>query len=204
MRTTQFQKKLVIIDNYDSFTFNLAQYLGELGCDPLVFRNDKVDLEKLKGLDPGALVISPGPGTPVEPRYFGLSLEILKELSPKVPTLGVCLGHQGIAVAFGGKIQGAPTLYHGKTAEIEHTREGVFAGIPSPFKAARYHSLIIDSDSLTSDIRITARGPEGEIMAVQHEIYPIYGVQFHPESILTSYGKRFLKNFLDLAGSEAK
>ncbi len=194
--------RLVVIDNYDSFTFNLVQYLGELDCDPLVVRSDQLDLSELRDLRPGALVISPGPGTPNDARFFGLSLRVLRQLSPSVPTLGVCLGHQGIAVASGGKIAPAPTLFHGKTSDISHDEKGIFAGIPNPFTAARYHSLIIDPRSLPPQLQVTARGPEGEIMAIKHQEYPIYGVQFHPESILTEHGRRILNNFLNLARSD--
>lgn len=202
--TNPLEKGIVVIDNYDSFTFNLVQYLGELGYDPPVFRNDRIDLDKLRKLDPTGLVISPGPGTPSEPAYFGLSLKVLQRLSPTVPTLGVCLGHQGIAVAFGGKVTRAETLYHGKTTEVHHSEKGVFDGIPNPLRGARYHSLIIDPKSVPSELVVTARGPEQEIMGIKHESYPIYGVQFHPESILTEHGKAVLGNFLNLTKGETK
>ncbi len=195
-------KKLVVIDNYDSFTYNLVQYLGELGRDPLVFRNDGLELEELKNLKPEGLVISPGPGRPDDTRYFGLSLNALRELSPSVPTLGVCLGHQGIGVVFGGGIQPAGDLLHGKTSRISHDGQGVFAGVPDPFTAARYHSLALAPDSLSEEVRVTARTPGGEIMGVRHENYPIHGVQFHPESILTDHGKIILKNFLGVMKDE--
>lgn len=195
-------KKLVVIDNYDSFTYNLVQYLGELGRDPLVFRNDEIDIEELRNLNPEGLVISPGPGRPDERRYFGLSLKALKEISPAVPTLGVCLGHQGIGVAFGGCIKSARILRHGKTSLINHDGQGVFAELPDPFTAARYHSLAISPGSLPEVIKVTARTPEGEIMGIRHDNYPIYGVQFHPESILTDHGKLILKNFLGVIHDE--
>lgn len=198
------KRRIVVIDNYDSFTYNLVQYLGELDCDPLVFRNDEIELAELKELLPAALVISPGPGTPADSRYFGLSLTVLKELSPRIPTLGVCLGHQGVAAAFGGEIVGARRLFHGKTSEIWHNQDGLFAGIPDPFPAARYHSLVIDSDSLPDELEVTAWGPDDQIMGIRHEEYPIYGVQFHPESILTENGKDILKNFLNLSRGDIR
>ena len=195
---------LIVIDNYDSFTYNLVQYLGELGQDPLVFRNDEIDLTELKGLNPKSFVISPGPGTPEDTRYFGLSPKVLKHLSPEIPTLGVCLGHQGLAAAYGGKITGARELFHGKTSEIRHDQKGVFAGLPTPFRAARYHSLIVDPEDLPDELEVTAWGPGDQIMGIRHSDYPIYGVQFHPESILTENGKDLLKNFLNLSRSETK
>ena len=199
-RANDSRGRLVVIDNYDSFTYNLVQYLGELGRDPLVFRNDEVGLTELKDLSPSALVISPGPGTPEDTRYFGLSMSILEGLSPHIPTLGVCLGHQGIAVAYGGRVVAAGELLHGKTSNIRHDRQGVFRGIPVGFTAARYHSLTIDPSSLPEELEVTAWGPEGQIMGIRHSKYPIYGVQFHPESILTEYGKDLLLNFLNLSG----
>ena len=199
-----YRDRLVVIDNYDSFTYNLVQYFGELGYDPLVFRNDQIELDQLKELKPSYLVISPGPGTPEDSRYFGLSLRVLKSLSIKIPTLGVCLGHQGIAAAYGAKIIQAPELFHGKTSKIYHNKTGIFSGIKTPFTAARYHSLIIDKESITSELEITAWGPDEQIMGVRHLRYPIYGVQFHPESILTENGKELLNNFLNLSGGEAK
>ena len=202
--TSAKERRIVVIDNYDSFTYNLVQYLGELDCDPLVFRNDEIELAELKDLLPTALVISPGPGTPADSRYFGLSLTVLKELSPRIPTLGVCLGHQGVAAAFGGKIVGARRLFHGKTSEIRHNQNGLFGGIPDPFPAARYHSLVIDSDSLPDELEVTAWGPDDQIMGIRHAEYPIYGVQFHPESILTENGKDILKNFLNLSRGDIR
>jgi len=198
------ENRVVVIDNYDSFTYNLVQYLGELDRDPLVFRNDEIDLAELNSLQPASLVISPGPGTPDDSRYFGLSEKVLQELSPRIPTLGVCLGHQGIAAAFGGRIVPAGELLHGKTSKIRHDRQGIFSGIPLPFTAGRYHSLIIDPESLPDQLEVTARGPAGEIMGIRHSNYPIYGVQFHPESILTENGKKILNNFLNLTRSETR
>lgn len=202
--TNTVTENIVVIDNYDSFTFNLVQYLGALGYDSRVFRNDRVDLDELKKLHPLGLVISPGPGIPTDPRYFGLSLKVIKQISPLLPTLGVCLGHQGVAVAFGGRIRKARTLYHGKTTPISHHKKGIFEGIPEPMVAARYHSLIVDPRSFPSELQVTARGPEGEIMGLRHRTYPIYGVQFHPESILTEDGKSILVNFLNLAKGERR
>ena len=205
MKTKDVKKeRIVVIDNYDSFTYNLVHYLGELDCDPLVFRNDEIGLKELKELRPVSLVISPGPGTPEESRYFGLSLSILKNLSPEIPTLGVCLGHQGVAAAYGGKIVGAPELFHGKTSEISHDEKGIFRGIPVPFTAARYHSLMVDPGSLPDELIVSAWGPDGQVMGIRHSKYPIYGVQFHPESILTENGKDVLENFLNLSRSETK
>ncbi|MFB6291323.1 MAG: aminodeoxychorismate/anthranilate synthase component II [Candidatus Bipolaricaulia bacterium] len=203
MQTTNIsEEKLVIIDNYDSFTYNLVQYLGELDLDPLVFRNDEIELVELEELQPASLIISPGPGTPEDSRYFGLSLTVLKQLSPAIPTLGVCLGHQGIAIAYGGNIIGAPRLFHGKTSKIHHNQTGIFKGIPDPITAARYHSLVVDPDSLPRKLEVTARAPNGQIMGMRHVNYPIYGVQFHPESILSQHGKAILKNFLSLSRSD--
>lgn len=194
--------RFTVIDNYDSFTFNLVQYLGELGRDPLVFRNDELKLDQLEELQPKGIIISPGPGRPEKTRYFGLSLEILRQLSLEVPTLGVCLGHQGAGFAFGGQVVNAREINHGKTSMVNHDRKGVYQGVPNPFKAARYHSLALNPESLPEELEITARTPEGEIMGIRHVNYPIYGVQFHPESVLTEHGKEILHNFLKLTGSE--
>jgi len=202
--TNTEERRIVVIDNYDSFTYNLVQYLGELDCDPLVFRNDRIKLVELKKLRPLSLIISPGPGTPEDSRYFGLSMTVLKELSPSIPTLGVCLGHQGIAAAYGGQIVGSQKLFHGKTSDIYHDKRGIFAGIPEPFSAARYHSLVIDPDSIPDEIEVTARGPDNQIMGIRHAEYPIYGVQFHPESILTENGKDILENFLNLSRGDIR
>lgn len=194
--------RFLVIDNYDSFTFNLVQYLGELGRDPLVFRNDELKLEELKALQPEGIIISPGPGRPEKSRYFGLSLEILRQVSPEVPTLGVCLGHQGAGFAYGGKVVNARKINHGKTSMVNHDQQGVYQGLPNPFKAARYHSLALNPGSIPEELKITARTSEGEIMGIRHTNYPIYGVQFHPESVLTDQGKKILHNFLKITGSE--
>lgn len=183
---------IAVIDNYDSFTYNLVQYLGELGADVRVFRNDSVTLEELERLHPTHIVISPGPGVPSE---AGLSGEIICRFGPTTPVLGVCLGHQCIGEVFGGQVVRAPRLMHGKTSPIYHYDGDLFQGVPSPFEATRYHSLIV-SEPLPGDLVATAFTREGELMGLRHKTYPIYGVQFHPESILTPYGKQILRNFL--------
>lgn len=188
---------ILMIDNYDSFTYNIVQYFYDLGEDVIVKRNDEItveDIEKMEGID--AIVISPGPCTPNE---AGISVETIKHFKGKYPILGVCLGHQSIGQAFGAKIIKAKCLMHGKTSDIYHNGKGLFEGIPSPFKAVRYHSLVIDEKTVPEDIQITARSDDGEIMAIEHKKYPIWGVQFHPESILTEYGKKLLENFLKLS-----
>ncbi|MCX8177879.1 MAG: aminodeoxychorismate/anthranilate synthase component II [Candidatus Bathyarchaeota archaeon] len=194
--------RVLVIDNYDSFVYNLAQYLGELGANPVVYRNNQITIKKALKLKPDRIIISPGPGTPEETRYFGACQQILRHISLKTPTLGVCLGHQGIIWTFGGKIVRAKRIMHGKTSLIEHDGQGIFKGIKNPVKATRYHSLVADKDTLPSCFKITAMAlDDGEIMGVRHRLYPIEGVQFHPESILTEQGKAILKNFLDGAGS---
>ena len=190
--------KVLVIDNYDSFVYNLVQYIGELGGDVIVYRNDQVTLEQIKEFEPHRIVISPGPGTPEETRYFGVSSEILHYLSCEVPTLGVCLGHQGIIHAFGGKIVSAKRLMHGKTSSIKHDGKGIFKGVQNPFTATRYHSLVGDKRSIPSCLEVTAESiDDGEVMGVRHVKYPIEGVQFHPESILCLDGKLIIKNFLE-------
>src|SRR5713101_6227829 len=186
--------RLVMIDNYDSFTYNLVQYLGELGAEVTVKRNDAIDVAGVRALRPNAVVISPGPCTPAE---AGISLALLREMAGEVPILGVCLGHQCIGEAFGGKVVRAPRLMHGKTSPVIHDGNTIFAGLPSPFDAMRYHSLIVDPDSLPSALEVSARTAENEIMALRHKELAVEGVQFHPESILTTEGKHLLKNFLD-------
>ena len=185
---------IALIDNYDSFTYNLAQYLGELGAEPAVFRNDKVSLEGLVALSPTHLVISPGPG---DPDSAGVSKTAIAHFSGHIPVLGVCLGHQCIGEVFGGRVRRAPRLMHGKTSPIHHTGRDLYAGIPSPFEATRYHSLIVE-EPVPDFLQITARTAEGEVMGLQHILHPTYGVQFHPESILTEHGHRLLRNFLGL------
>jgi anthranilate synthase/aminodeoxychorismate synthase-like glutamine amidotransferase len=186
--------KLLMIDNYDSFTYNLVQYLGELGADVTVKRNDAIDLAGIRAMRPAAVVISPGPGTPAE---AGISLKLLREMAGEVPILGVCLGHQCIGEAFGGKVVRASRLMHGKTSPVIHDGNTIFAGLPSPFDAMRYHSLLVDPASLPPTLEVSARTAENEIMGLRHKELPIEGVQFHPESILTVEGKHLLKNFLD-------
>jgi len=183
---------VVVIDNYDSFTYNLVQYLGELGAEVTVFRNDQVTLAELEALHPSHIVISPGPGTPED---GGISNEVIRRFAPLTPILGVCLGHQCIGHVFGGKVGRAPRLMHGKTSLIYHTGQGIFNGIPSPFEATRYHSLIVQ-EPLPPELEMLAFTSEGEIMALRHRRYPTVGVQFHPESILTQHGKQLLRNFL--------
>ncbi|MDG6926288.1 MAG: aminodeoxychorismate/anthranilate synthase component II [Nitrososphaerota archaeon] len=189
--------KVLIIDNYDSFVYNLAQYVGALGASPEVFRNDRITLKQAKALGPDRIIISPGPGNPEDERYFGVCQSVLKSLSKEVPTLGVCLGHQGIGAAFGGKVVRASRLMHGKTSRIDHDGRGVLKGMPVPFEATRYHSLVIDKDTLPDVLRVSALSMDDqEIMGVRHVEYPIEGVQFHPESIMTEDGKRIVRNFL--------
>ena len=184
---------LVVIDNYDSFTYNLVQYLGELGQEIKVFRNDQVTLEEIRALNPDHIVISPGPG---DPNDGGISLEVLREFGPTIPIFGVCLGHHCIGQAYGGKVVRAPRLMHGKVSRVYHNGDGVFSGVPSPFNATRYHSLIVE-EPIPDDLEVTAFTSQGEVMGVRHKEYPTVGVQFHPESILTEHGKRILQNFLD-------
>ncbi len=184
---------LLVIDNYDSFTYNLVQYFGELGADPLVKRNDEITPDEIAVLKPGRIVISPGPCTPNE---AGISNEVIRRFGPAVPLLGVCLGHQCIGHVFGGEVVRAGRLMHGKTSPILHHGTGVFAGLPNPFDATRYHSLLVRRETFPATLEITAETAEGEIMGLRHREFPIHGVQFHPESILTLEGKRLLQNFL--------
>ena len=186
---------ILVIDNYDSFTYNLVQYLGEMGQDLKVVRNDAIKLPAIKKMKPSRVVISPGPG---KPKDAGISNDILRFLGPKTPVLGVCLGHQCIGEVFGGKVIGAPRLMHGKTSPILHQGTGLFKGLSNPFIATRYHSLIVERKSLPAVLSITAETKEKEIMGLQHKKFPIFGVQFHPESILTQGGKELLRNFLEL------
>jgi len=186
--------RLVMIDNYDSFTYNLVQYLGELGADVVVKRNDAIDVSGVRALHPKAVVISPGPCTPAE---AGISVRLLKEMAGEVPILGVCLGHQCIGEAFGGRVVRAARLMHGKTSPVIHDGKTIFKGLPQQFDAMRYHSLIVENSSVPAHLEISARTAEDEIMGLRHREYPIEGVQFHPESILTLEGKHLLKNFLD-------
>ena len=187
-----------MIDNYDSFVYNIAQYLGELGASPIVYRNDEISVRRAKAIQPDRIILSPGPGTPEDKRYFGNCLSIIKSLGEYIPTLGVCLGHQGIAYAFGGEITHASRLMHGKTSMIRHDGQGVFKGVINPFEATRYHSLVADLFNIPSCLKISAYSlADCEVMGIRHVEYPVEGIQFHPESILTGEGKRILKNFLD-------
>ena len=187
---------LLVIDNYDSFTYNLVQYLGELGAKMEIRRNDEVSIEEIETkLKPEKILISPGPGTPNE---AGISLEILKTYADRIPILGVCLGHQAIGQAFGGKVVRAPVPVHGKPVEIRHDGRTIFKDLENNFQAGRYHSLIVERETLPDCLEISAESPDGLIMAMRHKTYPVEGVQFHPESILTSAGKKLLQNFLDI------
>ncbi len=184
---------IAMIDNYDSFTYNLVQYFGELGSEITVFRNDQVTVEDVRKLNPDQIVISPGPGDPDD---SGVSNDIIRQLGPTIPLLGVCLGHQCIGYVYGGKVSRAPRLMHGRVSSVYHNGRGVFNGVPSPFNATRYHSLIVE-ETVPDVLEVTAFTREGEVMGIHHKEYPITGVQFHPESILTEHGKRILRNFLD-------
>lgn len=187
---------LLVLDNYDSFTYNLVQYLQVLQPDVTVYRNDVISVDEVQEMSPDAIVISPGPCTPHE---AGISVDLIRNLGPTVPTLGVCLGHQSIGAAFGGQVVRAPVLMHGKTSPIAHDGRRLFADLPNPFDATRYHSLIVKRDGLPDELEVTAQSPDGLIMGMQHRSHPIYGVQFHPESILTAAGPALLRNFLQLA-----
>ena len=184
--------RVLIIDNYDSFVYILAQYLGELGLNPIVFRNDKLTTDGVSDLDPDTILISPGPGTPDD---SGISMELIEEFKEKIPIFGVCLGLQCIGEFFGGNVIRAPEVMHGKTSLIKHDGKGVFKSLPNPFEATRYHSLIVDRDTLPDDLEVTAETDDGLIMGLRHKIFPVEGVQFHPESILTNVGYSLLENF---------
>jgi para-aminobenzoate synthetase component 2 len=185
---------VLLIDNYDSFTYNLVQYIGEMNVEQTIVRNDKITLEEIRTLSPQAIVISPGPCTPKE---AGISVPLIKEFFREIPILGVCLGHQSIGEAFGGDIVKAPSVVHGKTSEVLHDGKGIFRSIPNRFQAARYHSLVIAPGSMPAELEVTAHTADGVIMGVQHRKYPVFGVQFHPESIATQHGKILLRNFLE-------
>jgi anthranilate synthase component 2 len=189
---------IVLIDNYDSFTFNLFHYLGGLGADVVVHRNDKISTADVIAMAPEAIVLSPGPCTPND---AGICLDVIAKASSTIPILGVCLGHQAIGQAFGGKVVRAPVLVHGKLSTIKHRGEGVFRGINGPFQATRYHSLVVDRATLPSELRIVAETDDGLVMGVAHESLPVHGVQFHPESIASEHGHLILKNFLDIAAA---
>jgi anthranilate synthase/aminodeoxychorismate synthase-like glutamine amidotransferase len=185
---------ILLLDNYDSFTFNLAQYLGELGAPPVVRRNDEITLDEIRTMRPDRIVISPGPGRPED---AGITVEVIRQMGQTIPVLGVCLGHQGIGLAFGGSIVRAATPMHGKVSSIEHDGRGLFKGVSMPFVAGRYHSLVI-ADPAPDELEICARTADGTIMAVRHRTLPVHGVQFHPESVLTGEGRQLLRNFLEL------
>jgi anthranilate synthase/aminodeoxychorismate synthase-like glutamine amidotransferase len=193
--------RVLVIDNYDSFVYNLVQELGELGADPFVFRNDAIDVDGIRAARPDAVLISPGPGRPED---GGVSLGAIEALAGEIPLLGVCLGHQCIGQVFGGDVVSAPHLMHGKTSEIHHDDQGIFAGLPNPFVATRYHSLIVRVDSMPDELMVTATTTDGVIMGLRHRELPVEGVQFHPESVLTASGPALLENFLNqLAGAIA-
>ena len=185
---------VLLLDNYDSFTFNLAQYLGELGAPPLVKRNDEISLDEIEAMKPSHIVISPGPGRPED---AGISVALIQRFGASTPVLGVCLGHQGIGMAFGGQVVRAPQLMHGKVSSIQHDGRGVFRGVSQPFTAGRYHSLVV-AEPLPDVLEISARTDDGTIMGVRHRAFPVHGVQFHPESVLTGEGRQILRNFLGL------
>jgi anthranilate synthase/aminodeoxychorismate synthase-like glutamine amidotransferase len=185
---------LLLLDNYDSFTFNLAQYFGELGAPPVVKRNDEISLDEIGAMHPDHIVISPGPGRPED---AGISIELIRRFGPTTPVLGVCLGHQSIGVAFGGQVVRAPQLMHGKTSSIQHDGRGIFRGLQQPFVAGRYHSLVV-AEPLPESLEMAAQTEDGTNMGVRHRTYPVHGVQFHPESVLTGEGRQLLRNFLEL------
>ena len=189
--------KFLIIDNYDSFVYNIAQYLGELGVDCEVIRNDKITIEEIKKRKYDGIIISPGPGTPDDKKYFGICSDVIKDIGKLIPILGVCLGHQGIISSFGGKVTNAGCVRHGKTSPVKHSNSELFKGVKNPFKATRYHSLVGDKTIIPDCLEITAQAEDdGEVMAIRHKEYLIEGVQFHPESIMTEDGKKILANFI--------
>ncbi|MFO7172403.1 MAG: aminodeoxychorismate/anthranilate synthase component II [Bacillota bacterium] len=190
---------ILVVDNYDSFTYNLVQYLGELGARVAVVRNDAVTTAEVAAMAPEAIVLSPGPGTPDR---AGITLELVRRLGPRVPILGVCLGHQAIAVAYGGRVVPAPSLVHGKASPVCHRGDPLFAGLPSPFAAGRYHSLVVERETLPPELEVIAETPDGVVMGIRHRRHPVVGVQFHPESILTEGGRRILANFLGRRAAE--
>ena len=186
---------ILVIDNYDSFTYNLVQYIGELGTEPVVYRNDAITVEQMRELAPERILISPGPGVPSD---AGVTIEAIRTFAGKVPILGVCLGNQAIGEAFGGRVVRAPYLMHGKTSEICHDSATIYRGIPYRFKATRYHSLIVEKEGLPDTLEVSATTPDGLIMGLRHRQFPVEGVQFHPESVMTEHGKKLLQNFLNL------
>jgi anthranilate synthase/aminodeoxychorismate synthase-like glutamine amidotransferase len=189
---------ILMIDNYDSFTYNLVQYLGQLGQDVVVYRNDRITIDEIRNLAPDAIFLSPGPCTPKE---AGITVDVIREFHKSVPIMGVCLGHQAIGFTFGGNVVRAGRLMHGKTSQILHDGNSIFKALPNPFTAGRYHSLLVEEVSLPSCLEISAKTEEGEIMGIRHQKYLVEGIQFHPESILTPHGKRIIKNFLELVNN---
>ncbi len=201
VRVLARKKRILVIDNYDSFVYNIAQLLGEMNVEPIVVRNDKVTLEQIRKMKPDGIVISPGPGHPADRKYFGICTDVIQKMGSKTPILGVCLGHQGIVHAFGGKVINAGKVRHGKTSIIGYkkNKDRLFAEVNNPFRATRYHSLVADKDAIPDCLEVTARATDdGEIMGIRHREYPIEGVQFHPESILTGEGRKILANFMSL------
>jgi anthranilate synthase component 2 len=197
--------KFLIIDNYDSFVYNIAQYLGELGVDCDVIRNDKITLNEIQQKNYDAVIISPGPGTPEDKKYFGVCSDVIKDMGSSTPILGVCLGHQGIIDAFGGKVTNAGCVRHGKTSPVDHTDSKLFKDVKNPFRATRYHSLVGDKTIIPDILKVTATASDdGEVMAIEHRDYLIQGVQFHPESIMTEDGKKILANFIDQVKEKKK
>lgn len=192
---------ILVLDNYDSFTYNLVQYLGEMGAEMAIYRNDRITLGEVEAMQPEKIVISPGPCTPKE---AGISIDLIRKFGSRIPILGVCLGHQAIGEAFGGEVIRAPRLMHGKTSMIEHDGRSIYRQLPNPFEATRYHSLIIRRESMPDELQITAWTQEGEVMGVRHKSFPVEGVQFHPESILTQAGKALLKNFLTMPQGDSQ
>ena len=190
---------ILVVDNYDSFVYNLAQILGELRAKPVVLRNDTITVQDVHKMDPDAIVISPGPGHPADRRYFGVCTDIIRQLGDRIPILGVCLGHQGIVHAFGGKVVNAKKIRHGKTSPIQYTQDRLFENVANPFKATRYHSLVAEQNTLPACLAVTARAmDDGEIMGIRHRHYLMEGVQFHPESVLTGEGRKLLLNFISM------
>src|SRR3989339_1001134 len=192
---------ILVIDNYDSFTYNLVQYIAGFGTETLVFRNDRISIDEIEAMSPDAILLSPGPCSPKE---AGVTVSVVQALHPKIPMLGVCLGHQAICHAFGGNVVRAARIMHGKTSRIKNDGATLFKGMPDPFEAGRYHSLIVEKESLPECLTITAETEEGEIMGIRHRDYPVEGIQFHPESILTPMGKRIIRNFLEMIDSATK
>ena len=192
---------ILMIDNYDSFTFNIVQYLGQMGEDVRVYRNDKITTDGIRRLNPQAIFLSPGPCSPHE---AGITVDVIREFHTTVPLMGVCLGHQSIGYAFGGEVVRADRIMHGKVSPVEHDGKTIFAGLPNPFTAGRYHSLVVRPESLPECLEVSARTAEGEIMGLRHKEYPVEGIQFHPESVLTPQGKRILRNFLKTLGRKER